>query len=480
MTTRARAYHDATVHTVESVRGGGHGLVWSNRPVPFKHYPTVAAVGLPDNVPESDARAVDVLSGRAGAVPDSLARLLFFSAGVTRRRRAGDVTLYFRAYPCAGALYPVEVYVTSRDGVAHYSPVEHALRTLDPTPVDGPPALVVTGLPWRTAWKYRTRGYRHLWWDAGTLLANTLALAPTARLLTGFDDADVTARLGIAPDAPEEYPLVVVPLAGGEPVLAGHAAPHLPVHPLSRHPIEYPAIGATHAAGALDGGDAVSAWRGAAVSFVGSAATALPVEAPAGDGATIEDVILRRGSSRRFTRAPVARDALLWSLAVATAPVPGDFVAPGHTLLDVYVTVHAVDGVTPGAYRYRAGDLELIRPGDFREASEHLCLDQPLGGDSAYTVFLGADLTAVLGALGERGYRAAQLAAGIAGGRLHLAAYTLGAGASGLTFYDRDVSAFYGTTAEPMLAVAVGVPAYRARPGQRPHEMQRLRIELVE
>ena len=42
------------------------------------------------------------------------------------------------------------------------------------------PAIVVTGVPWRTGWRYRERGFRHVYWDAGTMLAQLLAVADSA------------------------------------------------------------------------------------------------------------------------------------------------------------------------------------------------------------------------------------------------------------------------------------------------------------
>jgi nitroreductase len=45
--------------------------------------------------------------------------------------------------------------------------------------------------------------------------------------------------------------------------------------------------------------------------------------------------------------------------------------------------------------------------------------------------------------LGNRGYRAAQLEAGIAAGRLYLAAYAQGLAATGLTFYDDAITDFF-------------------------------------
>ena len=83
-------------------------------------------------------------------------------------------------------------------------------------------------------------------------------------------------------------------------------------------------------------------------------------------------------------------------------------------------------------------------------------------------MFHASDLDAVLGALGGRGYRAAQLEAGIAAGRFALAAFTLGYGATGLTFYDEAVSRHFGTQAACMLVTSVGVPDYRNTPGGRP------------
>jgi hypothetical protein len=71
--------------------------------------------------------------------------------------------------------------------------------------------LALTGILWRTAWKYEARGYRHLFWDAGTMLANVLELAPEeARVVTGFVDDDVNEILGV--DGEEEAALALLQL----------------------------------------------------------------------------------------------------------------------------------------------------------------------------------------------------------------------------------------------------------------------------
>ena len=91
--------------------------------------------------------------------------------------------------------------------------------------------------------------------------------------------------------------------------------------------------------------------------------------------------------------------------------------------------------------------------------SEFLGLGQELPRDASVNVYLLCDLEAVLAAYGARGYRAAQLEAAITGGRLYLAAYALGLGATGLTFFDDQVTEFFSPHAAGkavMFLVAAG------------------------
>jgi len=145
-----------------------------------------------------------------------------------------------------------------------------------------------------------------------------------------------------------------------------------------------------------------------------------------------------------------------------------DVLPPGRSLLEHNLAVHAVEGVRPGLYRWRDGELELVSEGDVREAAKWMSLGQDLGGDGVLSAFHCADVASVTGALGSRGYRVAQLEAGVVEGRLHLAAFAAGLGATGLTFFDREVSRRFRTAASPMLETAIGKPAYRSRPGGSP------------
>jgi len=132
-------------------------------------------------------------------------------------------------------------------------------------------------------------------------------------------------------------------------------------------------------------------------------------------------------------------------------------------LLDHYLIVHAVEGLVSGSYYYQREEhsLELLREGDFRAIAGRLDLGQALAADAAVNVYALCSLPAVLEHFGNRGYRAAQLEGGIAGGRMYLAAYAQGFGATGLTFFDDEVTEFFSPHAagkSVMFLVALGYP----------------------
>jgi hypothetical protein len=191
-----------------------------------------------------------------------------------------------------------------------------------------------------------------------------------------------------------------------------------------------------------------------------------PTEPARPGGLSIDEVILRRSAPRLMRReqAPIALLSL--GLAVASRALIGDVRLASCT--SHLLAVHAIAGTSPGAYRWTERGLELLKRGDLREQSRALCLDQPLGGDAAYTLFHMTNLDALVSRHGARGYRMANLAAGVASGRLALAAVAMGFGATALAFLDDEVAAFFDTGAACLLTTAVGAPAYESRRGGTP------------
>lgn len=499
----ARRYHQLTKHSYWKVRLGPHGLDWANQPIPFKLYKGLEPIPLPRDLPRTGAPALEVVGSPPWPGPGrptlaTLASILFFSAGITKRMRYPGGEIYFRAAACTGALYHIDIYLACGDlegleaGVYHFGPHDFSLRQLRRGDYRGvvveaaghelslARASVVALLAstfWRNAWKYRARAYRHVFWDSGTILANMLAMARahhiSARVILGFADDAINHLLGL--DGQREAVVALVALGQDGPTGPPPAhvpALHLETVPLSRHEVHYPEIAAVHKASSLADGRQAALWRRGLspppTPKVEGRLFPLPPSPPRQSDA-IEDVILRRGSTRRFARRPLALEELAAVLACASSPVPSDVtVGEGLSLNRLFLIVNAVEGIPPGAYMYRREEhaLELLKEGDFRERAGFLALEQPLGADASVDVFFLSPLDHVLEELGDRGYRAAQLEAGIGGGRAYLAAYALKRGATGLTFYDDEVTSFFSPRAagtEPMFLVALGLPAYRPR-----------------
>jgi len=485
-------YHNATKHSYLSLRANPHSLDWENQPLLFKIYPTLEVLRLPKDFKQTGVSALSAISTtiaptKTERVPslDELSQLLFFSAGVTKSRKYPGGEIFFRAAACTGALYEIELYIVCQDlpglaaGVYHFGAAEFGLRQLragdyrqvvvnavaaDPSAAAAPVLVISTGTYWRNAWKYRSRTYRHFGWDNGTMLANLLAMSAAlgfpAKLVIGFVDAQLNSLLDVNPQ--KEVALSVTAL--------GHVKKKPPTPPASdplqlatvsysRTEVDYPAMRQMHEASNLLSPEEVKAWRSAKLSLPeptaknGTTALTAPLNSQLPTD-SIEQVIQRRGSTRQFARQSITLAQLAILLDHATSLIPRD-IAPGTLLNDLYLIVHAVDGLKPGTYFFRRAEkkLELLKEGEFRERAGYLGLEQQIPADASVDIFFLADLHKITATYGNRGYRATQLEAGMIGGRLYLAAYAQRLGASGLTFYDDDVVNFFSPHAKGKSAI---------------------------
>jgi SagB-type dehydrogenase family enzyme len=337
--------------------------------------------------------------------------------------------------------------------------------------------VVCASTYWRNAWKYQSRAYRHCYWDNGTILANLLAAAAPrrtpARIVIGFVDDAVRRLLSL--DARREGALTLVTLGHG-PSRTNEPTPAVEplvfeTEPLSKSEVDYPAIPAMHEASSLETEAEVISWRHEV-----EAESSRPISKPRlialdplADGEiphdTLEEVIQRRGSTRQFARESISFKQLSTLLDRGTRRIPTDFLRSDEVPLnDLYLIVHAVEDLSPGAYVFHRESraLELLKEGDFRREAGHLGLGQEIPADCSVDVFFLVDLDKVLRRFGNRGYRAAQLEASVMAGKLYLAAYAQRLGASGLTFFDDDVTDFFSphaTGKSVMFLLALGKSA---------------------
>jgi SagB-type dehydrogenase family enzyme len=463
---------------------------------------------------------------------ENLAEILFFSAGITREMKYPYGNYYMRAASATGALYPIELYVVCDDissnlmaGVYHFSPADFSLTQIrkgtykrylaaaanNKDIANSAITVVFTSFAWRNAWKYQSRSYRHWFWDSGViasnLLATTYAMRLPTRIITGFLDDTVNQLLCVEDQREAAIAMAAIGAGSSKDIIAPSQQEKeidrisflsIPkIRALSkRGEINYPEIWELNQASKLTSKQEIEGWISNAHRHhqLLSAAShrsqdrgtdsdniiITPNELEEGikNSRSLKETILWRGSSRRFARSNISLTTLKTILYNSSRGVPMDIFRDGNSLLDIYFIANGVDDLTPGAYFYNRNgsvtssntSIEKIKEiASSRNISGYLCLGQSLFRDASVVFFLMTDLQAVLRSLGNRGYRASQFEAGIIAGKIYLAAYALGIGASGSTFFDDAVTEAFSPHASnknTMIAVGIGVPAYKASPGK--------------
>ncbi len=524
-------YHESTKHSEISLMTSRHYLDLDNRPLPFKTYIDLSSSPLPLDFPQPVLNAITSISriypqSSETATTESVtkvldiksvAEILFFSGGITREIKYPFSTYYMRAASATGALYPIEFYIICQDladlkaGVYHFGPADFSLNQIrtgdyrrelavaggdNAAIVTAPITIVFTSVAWRNAWKYQARSYRHWFWDSGViaanLLATTVSMALPTRLITGFVDDKVSRLLCLEDQREAAVAMAAIGVGLSKITLpkGDKEIPYLPipkVRPLSKKgEIEYPEIWRLNDASKLSSKEEVKEWinnnndpsmvtshkHSSAVAQTLDGQTPLRQQYNSSSVASLGEVILRRGSSRRFARSSVSFSILCTILHSSTMGVPLDiFKKDGDSLIDIYLIANNIDGIIPGAYFFdrKAHYLQELKRNVLRNISGYLCLGQSLFSDASAVLFLMTDLQSVLKSLGNRGYRVCQFEAGVIAGKIYLAAYAQGIGASGSTFFDDAVTEFFSPHAKcksTMIAIGIGVPAYKAIPGK--------------
>ncbi len=484
-------YHNGTKHPNGMLLNRFHVYHPSHRPTPYKIYKNVSQINLPIDKTPIGISALDAISTENidnHTIPDLgiLGRILYFSSGITKKIKfQGLGEMDFRAASCTGALYHIEIYIVCSDipgldaGVYHFDPKHMKLDTIrlgdfrkcvsqftaeEPFTNQAPMILIFTDVFARNSIKYQSREYRHAFWDSGTILANTLAITSAhkipSKIITGFVDSKICQLLAL--DINEEAPIAIVPLGQTKqdtPIC-------LPIEEInieavsSDYEIEYPEINAMHESSCLLTETEVKSWRRQITLEKKYSTRLIPLGKNIPIQESLENTIIRRGSTRKFSLESITFDQLSTILNQTTSKINSDFTSM-ESLSDIYIIVNAVDGLESGSYYFvkEKNSLEQLRKGNFRYASGNLGLDQDLPYDASVTIFFMLNLDKILEHFGNRGYRVAQIDAAITGGKMYLASYALGLGATGLTFYDDLVTNFFSPHAEnkeTMFLIAIG------------------------
>lgn len=155
---------------------------------------------------------------------EQLGQLLWAAQGIT----GGRYGFSFRTAPSAGALYPIEIYVVTKNGLFHYFPENHKLAVLNQkdlrkslstaalgqtTIAQAPVDIVVCVVYARVTQKYGERGIRYTHIEVGHAAQNihlqAVALGLSSVPIGAFSDEQVKDILSLPDD---HEPLYIIPV----------------------------------------------------------------------------------------------------------------------------------------------------------------------------------------------------------------------------------------------------------------------------
>ena len=153
---------------------------------------------------------------------EQIGQLAWAAQGITRPETG------FRTAPSAGALYPLELYLLTGEGIFHYVPREHKLVQVSPQDRRGelmgaafgqrfvgaaPLSMVIAGVYERTRAKYGARAELYVHLEAGHVAQNVhlqaVALGLGSVPVGAFEPGAVAKALGLPS---EETPLYIIPV----------------------------------------------------------------------------------------------------------------------------------------------------------------------------------------------------------------------------------------------------------------------------
>jgi SagB-type dehydrogenase family enzyme len=492
-TDTAAGYHRTTSYRRHLLTP--HALDWAHQPVPTKRYPQANRVSLDRSrtLPEIDYSRI---AGRAPTVDPGppapldvrkLSTLFHLTQDVTARAMHGGQPFYYRSVASAGALYPFELYLAANridglaPGVYHYNLLDFSLTALRRGPVPGiPPAarnltatFYITGIFFRSAWKYRSRAYRYVLLDAGHLLENLrLALAAMGMahsIHLDFDDRRAATLLGLDPQ--REVCLACVHLYGdptGEkenPVanaLKPLAGAILKASMVSDREIAYPDILRIHQAGNTTENRFVDALPAPTVLKATPTVWTDLISPDPPVSADYVRVLWQRRSRRNFVPATVSRDDWMTFMDLLTRHMTAASAMPPacRSALTVGFLAGAGMPVPAGFYLLDPDGRRWGRMsgGDLIEPMAAACLDQMWLKHAGVHMTFMTDLAALDRTWGARGYRYAMIEAGRLGQQAYLAATALGWGACGIgAIYDREAADLLNLAGDGALLYLVGV-----------------------
>ncbi|HEX5186700.1 MAG TPA: SagB/ThcOx family dehydrogenase, partial [Nitrososphaeraceae archaeon] len=378
----AYEYHEITKHSPVSVYLNSHYMDLENKPFPFKLYLNKQKISLPVSFTYPNKDSIICLKQRIVNSNSNLteqkqidlnilAQILFFSAGITRKMNFNNNIYYMRAASATGALYPIEVYLICQNierldaGVYHFCPADFTLTQLrkgdfrsilfsatgnNKRIIQSAITIIFTSIAWRNSWKYQTRSYRHWFWDAGVILANFLALCNnncfSSQIILGYQDELINELLGLENQKEATVALATIGSDYTYDEINQFDQNKLSTLNCETRPISkyketiYPEIWKIHESSYLNNAEEIKKWISSMSNkenFNSYTNKKHDYSNPITSKYNIGDLILHRGSTRRFSKKPITLTQLQDILYLASINIPFDFITDKQSLIEIYL-----------------------------------------------------------------------------------------------------------------------------------------------
>jgi len=413
--------HQQTKHSYASVRKNTQFLDWNTQPRTYKQYPHF--------FPRFQFKSYEEI--KEFELLDS----------ITYEQEYHSGSYFLRTTPSAGALYPYELYIQIRgikgliNGIYHYDVKKGCIALLREIEKDGVEAFftdkhkqkgfifLISSVYFRSSWKYHERAIRYILLDVGHQLGsvyNTMqAMHRECQFSFEFDKDGLNRFFSLREDEMFVCAAISAEKTDKETVLPKGVIPYVaPCDYLEENEFVYNAY----------------------LQTKDFSQPELCVEPLYSNVSTDElyRAILERRSIRVFYQKPM--DECEFKNIVA-----GLFELAQQYNIELFYTVHSVDGLQMGLYKGKT----IVKEGDFREKSRYLALEQNIGGQSGVTFYFTSNEV-------ER-YQFVNIMSGFIAQVIYIRSQLQHIGCSGIgAYYDDEVKEFLQTKNNILYLLAIG------------------------
>lgn len=499
----AEYYHDLTKYTPEGIANNQHRIDFNSQPEPFKDYPLNKHIDLSyvlplDRNPFSDLGIKNPKDfTNEEKYLSRISKLLYLTNGITASVPNPSRPFYLRSAPSAGGLYPTEIYLCSFDnlaienGIYNYQVLSQSLAQIkkgnykeeflnavfkNPFIENCKQLLILTGVFFRSSWRYQDRAYRRICLDTGHVIGNINVVSNycgfKAINIGGFLDKEINELLGLNEEEEQALSIIALYENNENPDFNFPFALPSKLDNINIKTPEGNRLLELHNRSRIDSYIKVPEIKNDEVEskFVLSPKVTLGENIDLNLKTQLLELILKRRSTRSFSGQSISKEKLQTILDFAYHPEifksenldphPNFFDA---SLIKTFIAINGVNGIEEGCYFYspQGGYLRQVRFKNFREDIYYLCLGQELGYKASAVIFHTCNLSNVVYKYGERAYRYLHLDAGHIGQRINLSAIQLGVGVSGIGgFFDDQVNDLLGIPENEAVIyiTALGVP----------------------